>query len=125
MSYLPKLDKEIKERKLMIIGVDSSHIKGKRTVVAMVSTINKSFTNFYNKEIIIEEDEKEQLCFCLNKFIIEAINQYKKLNENLPKGIIIYRQGVSLQQKEFIKSEVYNIEEVCKQNNLFILLYSC
>ena len=118
MSYLPKLDKEIKERKLMIIGVDSSHIKGKTTVVAMVATINKSFTNFYNKEINIEEDGKDQLCFCLNKFIMEAINQYKKLNENLPKGIIIYRQGVSLQQKEFLKSEVYNIEEVCKQNNL-------
>ena len=49
---------------------------------------------------------------------MEAINQYKKLNENLPKGIIIYRQGVSLQEKEFLKSEVYDIEEVRKQNNL-------
>ena len=102
----------------MIIGVDSSHLKGKGTGVAMVATINKSLTNFYNKEIIINEEKKEQLCFCVNGFIMEALNKYKKLNENLPKGIIIYRQGVSLQQKVFLKSEVYNIEDVCKKYNL-------
>jgi hypothetical protein len=55
VSYMPKFDDEVKKRKLMIIGVDSSHIKGKRTGVAMVATINTSFTNFYNKEAIIEE----------------------------------------------------------------------
>ena len=118
VSYLPKLNDEIKDRNLMIIGVDSSHLKGKGTGVAMVATINKSFTNFYNKEIIINEEKKEQLCFCINGFIMEALNKYKKLNGNLPKGIIIYRQGVSLQQKVFLKSEVYNIEDVCKKYNL-------
>ena len=44
----------------MIIGVDSSHIKGHRTGMAMVATINTSFTNFYNKELIIEEANKEK-----------------------------------------------------------------
>ena len=58
VSYMLKLDKTIKERKLMIIGVDSSHIKGRRTGVAMVATFNPSFTNFYNKELIIQEEKK-------------------------------------------------------------------
>ena len=31
VSYMPQLEKNVKDRKLMIIGVDSSHIKGKRT----------------------------------------------------------------------------------------------
>ena len=44
-----KLDKTVKKRKLMIIGVDSSHIKGKRTGVAMVATFNTSFTFFIIK----------------------------------------------------------------------------
>jgi aubergine-like protein len=104
VSYMPVLDKTIKERKLMIIGVDSSHIKGETkgvTGVAMVSTINPSFTNFYNKEIIIEEDNKEQLQFCISKFIDEALEKYKNISEELPKGIIIYRQGVSLKQKAY------------------------
>ena len=32
----------------MVVGVDSSHIKGKETAFAMGETINKSFTNFFN-----------------------------------------------------------------------------
>ena len=43
---------------------------------------------------------------------------YKKFNESLPGGIIIYRQGVSFQQKEFLKSEVTNIQNVCDKSGL-------
>ena len=43
----------------MVSGVDSSHIKGKRTGVAMVSTINDSFTDFYNKEEIVKESDNK------------------------------------------------------------------
>ena len=118
VSYMAKLEEEIKDIKLMIIGVDSSHIKGKRTGVAMVSTINTSFTNFYNKETIIKEDKKEQLQFCISGFIKEAIAEYNKLNKKLPGGIIIYRQGVSLQQKEYLKNEVNNIKKMCDENKI-------
>ena len=114
-SYMLKLGDDIKKRKLMIIGVDSSHIKGKRTGVAMVSTINTSFTNFYNKEIIIYESNKTQLQFCISGFIKEALAQYEDFNKKLPNGIIIYRQGVSFQQKEFLQKEVNNIQKICDE----------
>ena len=118
VSYMPKLTDDVKKRKLMIIGVDSSHIKGKRTGVAMVATINTSFTNFYNKESIIHEEKKEKLQFCISGFIKEAIVKYKNLNEKLPLGVIIYRQGVSLQQKDYLTNEVNNIKKVCDENKL-------
>ena len=35
VTYTAKINDEVKNRRLMIIGVDSSHIKGKRTGVAM------------------------------------------------------------------------------------------
>ena len=117
-SYMLKLGDDIKKRKLMIIGVDSSHIKGKRTGVAMVSTINTSFTNFYNKEIIIYESNKTQLQFCISGFIKEALAQYEDFNKKLPNGIIIYRQGASFQQKEFLKKEVNNIQKICDDNKI-------
>ena len=119
VSYMLKLDKSIKEKKLMIIGVDSTHISGKRTGVAMVATFNTSFTNFYNKELIIEEDKKTAIKFSISGFIEEALVKYKELNESLPGGIIIYRQGVSFHQKEFLKNEVINIQKVCDKNKLF------
>jgi hypothetical protein len=62
ISYKASMDKTIKDRKIMVVGVDSSHIKGKGTGVAMVATINDSFTNFFNKEEIYkEENNKEKL----------------------------------------------------------------
>ena len=118
VSYIAKFDKSIKDRKLMIIGVDSSHIKGKRTGIAMVATINTSFTNFYNKEEIIIEEKKERFLFAISSFIEEAIAKYKGFNKHLPGGIIIYRQGVSFQQKEFLKNEVINIQKVCDRNKI-------
>ena len=118
VSYMAKIDDEVKNRKLMIIGVDSSHIKGKRTGVAMVATINTSFTNFYNKETIIKEEKKEQLQFCISSFIKEALVEYQNFNKKLPGGIVIYRQGVSLQQKDFLISEVDNIKKVCEENKV-------
>ena len=141
VPYILELDKETKDRKLMVIGVDSSRIKGKSGAigVGMVATINTSFSNYYNKEYIIqpkkkknknydedeeeeeeeeEEDNKGQLKFCISKFIKEAAEEYKKINKIFPKGIIIYRQGVSLQQKNFLKSEMENIKTVCDEKNI-------
>ena len=118
ISYKAVMNKEINDRKLMVIGVDSSHIKGKRTGVAMVATINDSFTDFYNKEEIIKEENTEQLQFCISSFIEQAIVAYSRKNKNAPKGIVIYRQGVSLQQKEFLKTEIQQIESVCKAKNI-------
>jgi aubergine-like protein len=118
VSYLPKLNDEIKDRNLMIIGVDSSHLKGKGTGVAMVGTINDSFTDFFNKEQIINEKNKDQLQYSVSKFIKEAIAAYNDKNGKNPKNIIIYRQGVSLQQKEFLKTEIKEIALECKKEDI-------
>ena len=116
ISYvISKVDPLIEKLNLMVVGVSSSHVKGKGTGVAMVSTINDSFTRFFNKEEIIdEENHKEQLQLCVSSFIENAVAFYKKENNNkTPGGIIIYRQGVSLQQKDFLKTEVKLIQDSC------------
>ena len=119
VNYKVKIDETIDNRKLMVIGVDSSHIRGKRTGVAMVATIDHNFTDFYNSEEIIEEENKEQLQFKVSAFIEKAITVFKKHNkDNKPKNIIIYRQGVSLQQKKYLGNEIKNIDDVCKKNNI-------
>ena len=43
----------------MIDGVDSSHIKGKRTGIAMVVSIIKISVIFFNKESLIKEEKKK------------------------------------------------------------------
>jgi len=121
VSYKAEINKTVGDRKLMIVGVDTSHIKRHGTGVAMVATINNSFTNFYNKEEIVKESDnkKEQLQYCVSSFIEEAVEVFRKENDGeYPKGIIIYRQGVSLEQKEFLKEEVKQIDSTCKTKNM-------
>ena len=118
ISYITKIDDKIRKKNLMVVGVDSSHIKGRRTGVAMVGTINDTFADFFNKEEIIEEKNKERLQYCVSAFIKEAIVQYNKKNKRNPEGIIIYRQGVSLQQKEYLKTEIKEITLECKNNSI-------
>ena len=117
-SYMASVDKNLGDRDIMVVGVDSSHIKGQRTGVAMVASINKNFTDFYNKESLIKEAKKEELSFCVSSFLEEATAAYSKENKKAPKNIIIYRQGVSLQQKEFLKAEIRQIDQVCRNKNI-------
>ena len=100
----------------MIIGVDSSHIKGRRTGVAMVASLSNDFNTFYNKESIIDEPNKSQLQFKVSQFLDNAIQEYFKLNKKLLGGIIIYRQGVSLQQKELLTNETQAIHDLLLGN---------
>ena len=109
-------------KNIMVVGVDSSHFKKKGRGIAMVATINNNYTDFYNKEDIIKEDDDlniGRLQLCVRSFIEEVIEAYKKNNnQNKPEKIIIYRQGVSFQQKEFLKIEIGQIDEGCKNNNI-------
>ena len=117
ISYKAVIDKPIEERKIMVVGVDSSHFS-KRTSIAMVSTIDDSFADFYNKEQIIEEDKVEQIQFCVSSFLEESIPKYEKKNGEKPKNIIIYRQGVSDNVKDALKIEIQQIEQVCKNHSI-------
>jgi hypothetical protein len=109
-NYLNKLN-------IMAVGVDSSHIP-KRTGVAMVATVNNSFTEMFNSEEIIDEvNNKEQLQYCVAKFLKDAVKTYTKKVGSID-GIVIYRQGVSLQQKEFLEKEELQIDKFCKENKI-------
>ena len=104
------------KKSLMVIGIDSSYIKKKGRGIAMVATIDDSFNNFYNKEEIINEDDEKnikKLEFCVKSFIEEAIEIYKSKNSIEPQGIIIYRQGVSLKENEYLELEIDQIDEFC------------
>ena len=111
VSYF--LNDSVLNEDLMLISIDSSHISGRRTGVAMVASINNDFTLSTSQIDIIEEKNKTQLCFCVGKFINKALIEYFKIAKKFPKGIVVYRQGVSQEQKEYIKQEVAVLENYC------------
>ena len=70
--YTIQKDKALKGKKIMIVGVDSSKHKDKNnygTGIAMVATINDTFTDFYNKVEIVKRERP-------NKKIEQKKEQY-------------------------------------------------
>lgn len=117
-SYKIELDNEIKKKNLMLIGVDTSFIKsnsnteGGKTLVAMCASLNNTFTEYTHKKFEIDRDMKNSLVLPLSSFIYEAICEFFKVNKKLPGGIIIYRQGVSKEQKYFLTAEIEQINSL-------------
>ena len=109
LTYTINFKKENKSNKTIVIGVDSSHIQGHRTGVAMVASDNFGFN--YCSEYIIEEENVENIQFKIASFLNNVIFKYKEKKKDLPNQIIIYRQGVSKEQKQILKNEINQIDD--------------
>ena len=116
ISYKTIIDKTILDREIMVVGVDSSSFN-KKTGVAMVSTIDNSFADFFNSEKILNEKD-DSLQYCVSSFLEDAIPNYYAKNKKNPKNIIIYRQGISDNLIYLLKNEVFQIEQVCKKYDI-------
>ena len=127
-NYFLNLDPFIEDRKLMLIGVDSSHVWGKKTSkknnkktgVAMVATKDKYFSKFYSREEIILYDSHYSSTArrSISEFIEEAVSKYTKENGESPKNIIIYRQGIAHNQLNLIKLEALFVKQICNKLNI-------
>ena len=127
-NYFLNLDPFIEDRKLMLIGVDSSHIWGKKTSkknnkktgVAMVATKDKYFSKFYSREEIILYDSHYSSTArrSISEFIGEEVSKYTKENGEPPKNIIIYRQGIAHNQLNLIKLEASSVKQICNKLNI-------
>jgi aubergine-like protein len=106
-SYTISFNSEITKKNLMIVGVDSSQVQGEHTV-AMCATINNDFTEYTSKK----DKYEDSFNFPIASFIAEALTEYFKLNKRLPEGIIIYRQGVSREQRYFLTSELNELDKL-------------
>ena len=101
----------------MAVGVDSSQIREKGTVIAMTATINSKFSQMFNRTEIIEKKNQTQLKFCVAKFLKDAVKEFKKKRIFID-GIVIYRKGVSLHQENYIENEEKQIYLFCKDNKI-------
>lgn len=73
----------------MIVGIDSYHEKKSGSVSALVASTNDTYTNWYSKAIV--QNRNEELLHGLIVSFQFALRAYKKINNQLPKKIIIFR----------------------------------
>lgn len=115
ISYKVSLDQRVINRKLMVIGVDSSKIEvngEKCQSISFCASLDDSFTQFTNKKITDTNNEISNVNLPIANFIVEALIEYFNQNKSFPKEIIIYRQGVSQGEKQYVEKEVKSIHRI-------------
>lgn len=118
-SYIVDMPKSIKDSHLMVIGVDSSghDEKGKMfQSISFCASINDNFTDYYVDKTMVEIENYENTNLPISTFVRSALVEYFMHNKFLPKGVIIYRQGVSAGQKNYIQQEVEQIQDELSGN---------
>ncbi|XP_015904269.2 piwi-like protein Ago3 [Parasteatoda tepidariorum] len=104
---------------LMVCGLDTYHdnSKGRRSVLAFVSTINQNRTRWFSMTTM--QKQGQEVGDNLKIMFINALKKYYEVNHHLPEKIILYRDGVGDGQMDFIsKYEVEQLTSCYKNFNL-------
>jgi hypothetical protein len=115
ISYVIDFDKNIKDKHLMIIGVNSSKLiidKVPHLSISYCASLNDDFTEYTNKKEILNEEENRNNSLSIGVFLYEALIEYFKKNKKFPGGVIIYRQGISEGKESVIMGEIEQINEI-------------
>ncbi|CAG0893792.1 unnamed protein product [Darwinula stevensoni] len=102
---------------VMICGIDSYHDaarKGK-SIGALVASLNKQVTRWHSTAC--EQDRGQELIDQLRTGFMNALLEYRKINQALPDRVIIYRDGVSDGQLDH--SYRYEVPQIMKAFSTF------
>ncbi|XP_077570635.1 piwi-like protein 1 [Stigmatopora nigra] len=106
---------EIPLKQLMIVGIDCYHdtASGKRSVGALVASLNQSLSRWYSKVKL--QARGQELMSELKMAFVGALKDYYKFNQCFPSRIIVYRDGVGDGQLDsIVKFEVGQLIESIK-----------
>ncbi|CAL1531966.1 unnamed protein product [Lymnaea stagnalis] len=106
---------EIPVQGLMVVGVDTYHDSSHRnqSVGALVASLNKECTRYYSKTEY--HPTKDELMRHLQPLLTSALKKYHSVNENLPRKIILFRDGVGDGQlKTVFNAEFEQVESALK-----------
>lgn len=100
---------------VMICGIDTYHEIGQKSksVSAFVASLNSSYTKWFSKAII--QTKNEELAHGLVISLVKSLDAYRKMNNDLPERIIIYRDGVGDGQLKMCENyELAQLKDACK-----------
>jgi aubergine-like protein len=86
----------------MICGIDTYHdtAKKKSSVCAFIATTNDNKTKYFSRATI--QETHQELSSNLSLTVKSACEYYKKVNNEYPVKIIIYRDGISDGQLQLV-----------------------
>ena len=111
VSVKLKLPEFMKKSKTMIVGIDVCHAS-KNSVVGFVASTDLNCSSFYT-DIICQAKGQEIIKKDLDRVYTSALEEFNEKNGSYPDKIIIYRDGLSQEQRTLcINNEIKQLREV-------------
>ena len=114
-SCIASFNEDIKKENLMVVGVDSSGYEDNGKLyqnLSFCASLDKYFTNYVNKKTTVTIEDYDNTNLPIATFMETALAEYFKIHKQFPSGIIIYRQGISKGQKNYLKTEIEQLQKI-------------
>ena len=114
-SCIADFREEIKKENLMVVGVDSSGYEENGKLfqnISFCASLDKYFTNYVNKKTTITIEDYDNTNLPISNFMETALAEYFKIHKTFPSSVIIYRQGISKGQKNYLKTEIEQLQKI-------------
>jgi aubergine-like protein len=114
-SCIASFNEDIKKENLMVVGVDSSGYEENGKLyqnISFCASLDKYFTNYVNKKTTVTIEDYDNTNLPIATFMETALAEYFKIHKQFPTGIIIYRQGISKGQKNYLKTEIEQLQKI-------------
>ena len=95
ISCIADFNEEIKKQNLMIVGVDSS-----------------GYEEGGKKKTTVTLEDYDNTNLPISNFMETALSEYFRVHKRFPGGVIIYRQGISHGQKNYLKTEIEQLHRI-------------
>lgn len=115
ISCIADFNEEIKKQNLMIVGVDSSgYEEGGKLFqnISFCASLDEYFTNYVNKKTTVTLEDYDNTNLPISNFMETALSEYFRVHKRFPGGVIIYRQGISHGQKNYLKTEIEQLHRI-------------
>ena len=115
ISCIANFNEDIKKQNLMVVGADSSGYEDNGKLfqnISFCASLDKYFTNYVNKKTTVTIEDYDNTQFPIANFMEVALAEYFNIHKKFPEGVIIYRQGISRGQKNYLKNEVGQLERI-------------
>ena len=115
ISCVADFNEDIKKQNLMVVGVDSSGYEDNGKLfqnISFCASLDKYFTSYVNKKTTVTIEDYDNTQFPIANFMEIALSEYFKIHKKFPEGVIIYRQGISHGQKNYLKTEIEQLHKI-------------
>ena len=74
-------------------------------------SLDKYFTTYVNQKTTVFIEDYDNTNLPIANFMVIALAEYLKMHKKFPDGVIIYRQEISSGQKNYLKTEIEQLQK--------------